>query len=59
MRIAQILLRFPVISETFILNQIAGAIDRGSEVDIFALKGKPKQSTKKIHPLKEKNVKVI
>ena len=27
---------FPVLSETFILNQITGLIDRGHEVDIFA-----------------------
>ena len=39
MRIAYIMGRFPVISETFILNQITGTIDKGNEVDIFALKG--------------------
>jgi colanic acid/amylovoran biosynthesis glycosyltransferase len=40
MRIAYIVTAFPVISETFILNQITGLIDRGHEVDIytFALK---------------------
>ena len=51
MRIAYIMGRFPVISETFILNQIAGAIDRGNEVDIYALKGTPVGETEKIHPL--------
>lgn len=27
---------FPILSETFVLNQIAGLIDRGCEVDIYA-----------------------
>ncbi len=36
MRIAFIVGRFPVLSETFILNQITGLIDRGHEVDIYA-----------------------
>ena len=54
MRIAYIMGRFPVISETFILNQIAGAIDRGNEVDIFALQGTPIESTDKVHPLVDK-----
>ncbi len=35
-RIAFIIDVFPVLSETFILNQITGLIDRGHEVDIFA-----------------------
>ena len=54
MRIAYIVGRFPVISQTFILNQIAGAVDRGNEVDIYALKGPPKESTDKTHPLVER-----
>ena len=54
MRIAYIMGRFPVISETFILNQIAGTIDKGNEVDIFALRGRPIESTDKTHPLVEK-----
>ena len=29
---------FPVLSETFILNQITGLIDRGHDVDIIALR---------------------
>ncbi len=36
MRIAFIVGAFPVISETFILNQITGLIDRGHDVDIYA-----------------------
>ncbi len=37
MKIAVIVNRFPVISETFILNQILGAIERGHEVHIYPL----------------------
>ncbi len=36
MRIAFFVDAFPVISETFILNQITGLIDRGHSVDVFA-----------------------
>ncbi len=36
MRIAFFVDAFPVLSETFILNQITGLIDRGHEVDIYA-----------------------
>jgi colanic acid/amylovoran biosynthesis glycosyltransferase len=36
MRIAVIVSTFPSLSETFILRQITGLIDRGHEVDIFA-----------------------
>jgi colanic acid/amylovoran biosynthesis glycosyltransferase len=36
MKIAFLLSQFPSISETFILNQITGLLDRGHEVDIFA-----------------------
>jgi colanic acid/amylovoran biosynthesis glycosyltransferase len=40
MKIAFIVGRFPILSETFILNQITGLLDRGHEVDIYAdLKG--------------------
>jgi len=35
MKIAFIVDEFPVLSQTFILNQITGLIDRGYEVDIF------------------------
>jgi colanic acid/amylovoran biosynthesis glycosyltransferase len=46
MKIAFIMNSFPTLSETFILNQITGLIDRGHEVYIFAYKNK-KES--KIH----------
>lgn len=36
MKIAFLLNRFPVLSETFILNQITGLVDRGHDVDILA-----------------------
>ena len=36
MKIAFIVGEFPVLSETFILNQITGLIDRGHSVDIYA-----------------------
>jgi colanic acid/amylovoran biosynthesis glycosyltransferase len=36
MRIAFIVNQFPALSETFILNQITGLLDRGHEVDIYA-----------------------
>ena len=36
MRIAYFLNEFPALSQTFILNQITGMIDRGHEVDIYA-----------------------
>lgn len=36
MKIAFIVNRFPRLSETFVLNQITGLIDRGHTVDIFA-----------------------
>lgn len=36
MKIAFIVGQFPVLSETFILNQITGLLDRGHEVDIYA-----------------------
>jgi colanic acid/amylovoran biosynthesis glycosyltransferase len=36
MKIAFIVERFPVLSETFVLNQITGLTDRGHDLDIFA-----------------------
>jgi colanic acid/amylovoran biosynthesis glycosyltransferase len=36
MRIAFLLGTFPSLSETFVLNQITGLIDRGHEIDIYA-----------------------
>lgn len=47
MRIAFIVGQFPSLSETFILNQITGLIDRGHEVDIYACR---KSNDSKIHP---------
>jgi len=37
MKVAFVLRKFPVLSETFILEQIVGLIEQGIEVDIFAL----------------------
>jgi colanic acid/amylovoran biosynthesis glycosyltransferase len=51
MRIAFLLGRFPSLSETFILNQITGLLDRGHEVDIYARK--PDDGSK-VHPDVEK-----
>lgn len=36
MRIAFLVRHFPALSETFVLNQITGLLERGHEVDIFA-----------------------
>ena len=49
MRIAFILWHFPVLSETFILNQITGLLDLGHEVDIFPCR-RPKTAVSTIHP---------
>ncbi|WP_421655577.1 glycosyltransferase [Leptothermofonsia sp. ETS-13] len=47
MRIAFIVWEFPVLSETFVLNQITGLIDRGHQVDIYAhIQG----NTTQVHP---------
>ncbi|MUL38118.1 glycosyltransferase [Gloeocapsopsis dulcis] len=48
MRVLFIVGSFPAISETFVLNQITGLIDRGHEVDIYAL-NRP-ENTAKVHP---------
>lgn len=53
MRIAFVVWRFPVLSEPFILNQIAGLLDRGHDVQIFALNGAP-DGTVKQHDLVER-----
>jgi colanic acid/amylovoran biosynthesis glycosyltransferase len=52
MKIAMLVWRFPVVSEPFILNQITGLIDRGHDVDIYPLNGKPDKPGK-IHPVIE------
>lgn len=51
MRIAIVVGRFPVLSETFVLNQITGIIDRGHDVDIYT--EEPGETTK-MHPDVEK-----
>ncbi len=51
MKIAFIVSAFPTLSETFILNQITGLIDRGHEVDIFAGYNPNEEKT---HPAVEK-----
>ena len=50
MRIAFIVGQFPILSETFILNQIVGLIERGHEVDIYA---DTKGDLSKVHPAVE------
>ncbi|AOX00995.1 colanic acid biosynthesis glycosyltransferase WcaL [Moorena producens PAL-8-15-08-1] len=45
--------QFPLLSEAFILNQIAGLIERGHQVDIYALHGDT-ADTSKIHPIVSK-----
>ncbi len=52
MKIAMLVWRFPVVSEPFILNQITGLIDRGHDVHIYPLNGKP-DNPGKIHPIVE------
>lgn len=39
MKIAMVVSQFPAIAETFVLNQITGLLDRGHEVDVFAVDG--------------------
>lgn len=47
MKVAFIVEEFPVLSETFILNQITGLLDRGHDVDIYA---QYPSRTSKVHP---------
>lgn len=47
MRIAFIVWEFPALSETFILNQIVGLINRGHEVDIYAFRPRDEPT---VHP---------
>ena len=51
LKVAFMVYEFPILSETFILNQIAGLIDRGCEVDIYA---ESRGDRDKVHPLVEK-----
>ena len=50
-RVAMIVSDFPILSQTFILNQIVGMLERGCEVDIYAERG---DSIDKVHPLVKK-----
>ncbi len=52
LRIAFVVGRFPVLSESFILNQISGLIERGHKVDIYALEGYSAET--KIHSIVDK-----
>jgi colanic acid/amylovoran biosynthesis glycosyltransferase len=52
LRIAFVVGRFPVLSESFILNQISGLIERGHQVDIYALEGYSGET--KVHPIVER-----
>ncbi len=47
LRVAFVVHEFPVLSETFIVNQATGLIDRGCEVDIYTER---LGNTNKIHP---------
>ena len=40
MRVLIVLVDFPVLSETFVLDQITGLIDRGFVVDILAARAR-------------------
>ncbi|MEM8718928.1 MAG: glycosyltransferase [Cyanobacteria bacterium P01_G01_bin.39] len=51
LRVAFVVGRFPVLSESFILNQISGLIERGHKVDIYALEGYSAET--KVHPIVE------
>ncbi len=51
MRIAFIVGGFPVLSETFVINQVIGLIERGHEVDIYGI---PPFDSSKVHPDVEK-----
>ncbi|MGC1307861.1 MAG: glycosyltransferase [Phormidesmis sp.] len=47
LRVAFLVNRFPVLSQTFVINQITGLLDRGYEVDIFT---EHLEETRKVHP---------
>jgi colanic acid/amylovoran biosynthesis glycosyltransferase len=54
MKIAFIVGSFPVLSETFIVNQIIGLIERGHEVDIYGTDNCNLNNNAKVHPDVEK-----
>lgn len=49
MRIAFVVNSFPMLSETFVINQITGLIDQGHEVDIYALMDTGPRKQKGMH----------
>lgn len=49
MRIAYLVSEFPLLSETFIVNQVIGLLDAGHTVDIYALHGQPPGRGTKMH----------
>ncbi|PPS45895.1 glycosyltransferase [Chroococcidiopsis sp. TS-821] len=53
MKIAFVVLGFPELSQTFILNQITGLIERGHSVDIYAFQESEVKASK-VHPDVEK-----
>jgi colanic acid/amylovoran biosynthesis glycosyltransferase len=50
MKVAFIVNQFPMLSETFVLNQAKGLIDLGYEVDIFTTYSADPQNEEKMHP---------
>lgn len=50
LRIAMVVGAFPVISETFVVNQVVGLLDQGHEVDIFTLSPRPARLDS-VHPV--------
>lgn len=54
MKIAFVVGSFPVISETFIINQIIGLIERGNTVDIYCMENGSVNDDVKVHPDVEK-----
>ena len=46
MRVAFVVGRFPLISETFILNEITGLLERGHAVSVYSLYGRPEDAVK-------------
>ncbi len=42
LRVAMLVERFPVLSETFVINQIVGLLQRGHHVDIYSFAAPPK-----------------
>src|SRR3954454_8809358 len=47
MRIAVVVRSFPTISETFILRQMTGLLDRGHDVQVFAME---RDESPQVHP---------